>query len=136
MPQWDGNGMTLMPPTKTNTPEMATRIIDGNIFVYDSSEIYRLALSAPINMVKPTDFDLTKMFWFANLEQASVFEVLEHFRRIMAVSVEDPIVLAPDGSVLDGLHRIARAVLDNRSSIPARQLLVEPEPICIIPVHP
>ena len=114
---------------------IATRVIDGYIFVYDCTEIYRLARNSPIESVRLADFDLSKMFWFTSLEQASVSAVLEHINRINAACAEDPIVLAPDGALLDGLHRLAKAVFEKRYVIPARRLAIEPTPIFVLPLN-
>jgi hypothetical protein len=45
-----------------------------------------------------------------------------------SVDVSHPIILGPDGRVLDGMHRVARALLEGRLSIQAVRLVVLPEP--------
>jgi elongation factor P hydroxylase len=39
-----------------------------------------------------------------------------------------PIILAADGRVMDGMHRIARAVLDGETTIKAVRFTTDPEP--------
>jgi hypothetical protein len=54
--------------------------------------------------------------------------VVEHCRRIQQVDLGYPIVLDPDGRVMDGMHRVARALLEGRTSIKARRLGQLPPP--------
>ena len=39
-----------------------------------------------------------------------------------------PLILGPDGRVMDGMHRIARALLDGRDQVSAVRFLTLPEP--------
>lgn len=39
-----------------------------------------------------------------------------------------PVILGAEGRVMDGMHRIARAILEGRSTIKAVQFVIEPEP--------
>ncbi len=54
--------------------------------------------------------------------------VVEHLQRIEAADLADPIILSPDGYVIDGMHRVAKAFLAGRASIPAVRLGEYPEP--------
>ncbi len=54
--------------------------------------------------------------------------VAEHARLIREVDLTFPIILAPDGRVMDGMHRVARALLDGVSTLPAVRLDVLPRP--------
>jgi hypothetical protein len=45
---------------------------------------------------------------------------------------ELPIILSADGEVFDGMHRIGRALLDDRSTLPAKRLPVDPDPDWLI----
>lgn len=53
------------------------------------------------------------VYWFdAQLETPTVRRIVEHVRLIMDVDLSFPIILGADGRVMDGMHRIARALLD------------------------
>jgi hypothetical protein len=49
-------------------------------------------------------------------------------RLVAEVDLAHPIVVGPDGRVMDGMHRIARAMLDDRPPIRAVQFQQLPEP--------
>ena len=69
------------------------------------------------------------MYWFDNDHQRpTVRAVIDHVRLIGEVDATYPIILGPDGRVMDGMHRIARAILENRPTIAAVRLAGLPEP--------
>jgi hypothetical protein len=67
----------------------------------------------PIAAIREVDEDC----WF-NSRPATVRAVVDHAKRILAVDHDIPVILASDGQVLDGMHRIARAVLEGRGTVP------------------
>lgn len=79
----------------------------------------------PVDSVKDLDTD----YWFAgSLETPTVRKVVEHCRLIGEVDPSFPIILGPDGRVMDGMHRVARALLDGRRTITAVRFDSLPEP--------
>jgi hypothetical protein len=61
--------------------------------------------------------------------------VVEHARLIAPADLSFPIILSSDGRVMDGMHRVAKAVLLGRATIEAVQFTGDPEPD-YIGVHP
>lgn len=51
-----------------------------------------------------------------------------HVKRVEDADMKYPIILTPDGTIADGWHRIAKAILEDRKNIKAVRLLVMPEP--------
>ncbi len=73
--------------------------------------------------------DVDSPYWFGNdLEPATVRRIVEHVRLIEAVDRSYPIILGADGRVMDGMHRIARALLDGESVIAAVRFRDQPDP--------
>lgn len=71
--------------------------------------------------------EIDTTYWFSD-EQPTVRAVVEHARLIADVDAEYPIILGPDGRVMDGMHRVARALLEDRVTIDAVRLPEMPEP--------
>jgi hypothetical protein len=71
--------------------------------------------------------ELDEDCWFQH-GQATVRAVVAHARQINAADLTQPVILSADGEVLDGMHRIARALLDGRATVPAQRLPADPEP--------
>ena len=54
--------------------------------------------------------------------------ILYHIKRIEKADLNYPILLDPDGCIIDGWHRIAKAVLNEDLTIKAKRLQIMPEP--------
>jgi hypothetical protein len=54
--------------------------------------------------------------------------VAEHASMIEAADLNFPIILSRDGSVMDGMHRVAKALLLGRTTIEAVQFTDDPAP--------
>lgn len=79
--------------------------------------------------LKPYDLqlaalDLTNAFPSANNIAEFVFQV----KRMQQVDLSYPIIQAPDGWIMDGYHRIAKAILEGKTTIKAVRLPALPEP--------
>lgn len=72
--------------------------------------------------------DVDTDFWFKFGPTPTVRRIIDHVRFIQEVDLSYPIILGSDGRVMDGMHRIARAMLDGHSTIKAVQFVNEPEP--------
>lgn len=55
-------------------------------------------------------------------------EIAMHCRRINQVDTSYPILLTQDFKVFDGMHRIAKAIMDGKTHIKAKQFTQNPEP--------
>ena len=55
-------------------------------------------------------------------------EVAEHARLIDECDLSFPIILSSDGRVMDGMHRVLKALLKGASHIHAVRFTVDPEP--------
>ena len=68
-------------------------------------------------------------YWFDGItEVPTVRKVVEHARLISEVDTSYPIILGHDGRVMDGMHRIARALVEGRTEIGAVRFPSPPEP--------
>jgi hypothetical protein len=72
--------------------------------------------------------ELDSTYWFDHGSSPTVRSIVEHCRLMQEVDLGYPIVLDPEGRVMDGMHRVARALLEGRSTIRAQRLRLLPEP--------
>ena len=92
----------------------------------------RVALTAglrpeqvPLDRIPELDTD----YWFTAADPApTVRQIVEHLRLIREVDLGFPIILDPDGGVMDGMHRVCKALLGGRTEIEAVRFLTDPEP--------
>jgi hypothetical protein len=79
----------------------------------------------PIDSISEIDTE----YWFdGSAEIPTVRKVAEHARLIAEVDMSYPIILGHDGWVMDGMHRIARALLEGRDEIEAVRFPAPVEP--------
>lgn len=62
-------------------------------------------------------------------------EIVEHAQLMLDCDLAYPVILSSDGRVMDGMHRIGKALLEGRNHIEAVRFLIDPEPD-YIDVHP
>ena len=55
-------------------------------------------------------------------------DVAEHARLIDESDFEFPIILSSDGRIMDGMHRVLKALMQGRSQIQAVRFETDPEP--------
>ena len=55
-------------------------------------------------------------------------DVAEHARLIDEASLELPVILSSDARIMDGMHRVLKALMKGRSHIEAVRFEVDPEP--------
>ena len=73
--------------------------------------------------------EIDEIYWFdGGRHQPTCREVLTHVRLIEEADLAYPIILGADGRVMDGMHRVAKAVLAGISEIDAVRFETDPEP--------
>lgn len=77
----------------------------------------------PLNTIRELD-----EVRFGDDEARTWRALLDHMRLVEEADLAFPIILAADGSVMDGMHRVAKAVQQGRTAIEAVQFAEDPEP--------
>ena len=73
--------------------------------------------------------EIDQVYWFdSDLERPTCRKVIEHIQLIREVELAYPIILGADGRVMDGMHRVAKALLEGRAEIEAVRFERDPEP--------
>ena len=66
--------------------------------------------------------------WAGDGEPVTWRSFVQHVRLMDDVDLAFPIILAADGTVMDGMHRIVQALRIGRAEIEAVQFEIDPEP--------
>jgi hypothetical protein len=77
----------------------------------------------PLSQIRELDEN-----WFGDDESPSWRTMLQHIQLIDDADLSFPIILSSSGAVMDGMHRIAKAVRQGRREIDAVQFDMDPEP--------
>ena len=72
--------------------------------------------------------EIDSAYWFDDSDRPTVRKIVDHIRLVRDVDPAYPIILGPDGRVMDGMHRVARALLEGGTTIRAVRLLEIPPP--------
>jgi hypothetical protein len=72
--------------------------------------------------------DLDTPYWFDHGSAATVRAVVQHMRLVNDADLLYPIIVDPGGGVMDGMHRVAKALLLGHATIEAKRLVALPEP--------
>ena len=97
---------------------------------WDVDRLIRLSADLPVvDVPLDTMWELdTPYWWEPGNDPPTVREVVEHMRLVRDVDPAYPVILGSDGRVMDGMHRIARALLEGRATIRAVRFAAHPEP--------
>jgi len=97
--------------------------------VWDVERIWALAEELPATEVAVEDIrGLDEVTWFHERAQPTVRSVVDHCRRILRCDLSYPVILTEDWCVFDGMHRLARHVLDGTTVITVKRFVRNPDP--------
>lgn len=110
-------------------PQYHFRRTRTGIDAWRVERLIELSKDLSIQEIDPHEVaELRENHWY--LHQSSVpspHSIMEHVRLIRDCDLTCPVILDSNGRVMDGMHRICKAVLEGRSKIPAVQFAQDPE---------
>jgi hypothetical protein len=68
--------------------------------------------------------ELDELYW----GELTCRKVVGHARLMLECDFEFPVILSSDGRVMDGMHRISKALFEGLSEIEAVRFVTDPEP--------
>ncbi len=100
---------------------------------FDAWDVDRLrALSkdlAPIDVPLDAIAELDEDYWFAgSAESPTCRKIAAHCALIGKADLSHPIILCREGRVMDGMHRVAKALLAGDKTVKAVRFAATPEP--------
>lgn len=109
-------------------PETHGTVRNGKRLLWYTEGLWKKAeqlvpFDVEISAIRELDEDC----WFRS-RAPTIREVLTHFERIQKADLTYPIILNDDGSLMDGGHRLCKALLEGRSKIKAVQFSSMPAP--------
>jgi len=86
--------------------------------------LIRESKDLPVFEVDIASIDLGVMPW----ELTSVLHFVEHVLDLWDCNTEYPIIMSPSGWIINGWHRVVKAIIEDRKTIPAVRFFELPEP--------
>ena len=106
--------------------------IDGKRYIWFTDRLWTLAQELPEFDIEVESFqELDRDCWFGTGRTPTIREVAAHCERINQVNTGLPVVINENGRLMDGGHRLARALLEGNETIKAVQFAQMPEPDAI-----
>ena len=102
---------------------------DGSMRFYRMHQFWELAHGLPVKKVRFSELDgFDEVRWFGGPYNIlpTCRAIAEHARDIYEADLSYPIILAPNGDVLDGWHRICKAFVLGIEELDAVQLTTMP----------
>lgn len=103
---------------------------DRGVLAWDIRRLVELSRDLPVenvNVSEIAEFDET--YWYdSEGDSPTCRSLLQHMQLIDEVDFKYPIILDCDGRVMDGMHRICKAVRVGVGKIPAVRFVTNPEP--------
>ena len=111
-------------------PQTHRRDIDGGLGVWEVPRLWRLAANLPVHHlpISTLEPEYEQVYWFGGETEPTVRAVVDHARKIAAADLNYPIILSHTGVVMDGMHRVAKALMLDHETIDAVQFDHDPDP--------
>ena len=96
---------------------------------WDVDRLVKLTADLPLVEVPLAAIrEIDEPYWFDHGYAPTCRAVAEHAQLIGEADLGFPIILLADGRVMDGMHRVAKALIHNVGSLLAKRFVQDPEP--------
>ena len=106
-----------------------SRKTERGLLVWDVHRLIRVSKSLPrISVPLASIREIDETYWDDGEQRLTCRQIVEHAQLMAEADTAYPIILSSDGRVMDGMHRVGRALLEGMESIEVVHFAVDPEP--------
>ena len=111
-------------------PQYHLRPTEQGIDAFDVKRLIKLTSNLEVFEIDPNNIaEIHQDHWyFQNTSPPTPLSIIEHAQLIRDCDLSYPIILDASGRVMDGMHRICKAIMEQQSKIKAVQFKVDPDP--------
>jgi hypothetical protein len=110
-------------------PQKHSRALGPDRAYWLTERLWELARDLPVRLIPLNSIhEIEQNCWFAPDKAPTLRRVADHARRIMDADLGYPIILSSDGRLMDGGHRVCKALLLGHTEIAAVRFEADPEP--------
>lgn len=97
---------------------------------WDVHRLIKLSKDFPVKHIMLSEIkEVNENYWFQDPSQTpTCAAILEHIKLIEDVDINYPIILCANGRLMDGMHRVMKALQLGNTEIKAVQFGITPEP--------
>jgi len=93
---------------------------ENGLLAWDVLRLIKLSkdfavIQVPVNEIA----ELKEVYWFSLGAPPITEDIAQHAKQIFEADLSYPIILCPEGRVMDGIHRACKAFLEERKTISA-----------------
>ena len=100
----------------------------GGLLAWDVDRLVDLTRDLPVRAVPLTEIRELEERFFGEDEPPTWRSFASHVRLVAEAELAYPIIRAADGAVMDGMHRVTKALVLGRDAIDAVQFVTDPSP--------
>lgn len=111
-------------------PQYHFRASADGFFAWDVARLIRLSRDlVPFEIPLADIAELDELWWYQTADDKTTpRSIAEHLLIVQETDLSFPIILSQNGRVMDGMHRILKALTLGHRNILARQFSVDPAP--------
>lgn len=111
-------------------PQYHFRQTATGIDAWRVERLIELSKDLPVSQIEPSGIsELHENHWyFHDSSTPTPHSIINHAKLISECDTAYPIILDAGGRVMDGMHRVCKAILSGQSTIPAVRFEIDPEP--------
>jgi hypothetical protein len=97
---------------------------------WDVDHLIELSRALPVQEIDVASIsEVDSVYWIGADGSAPTVRILVgHMKLIEKVDLSFPIILSSDGLVMDGMHRVAKALLEGLPTVLAVRFVIQPDP--------
>ena len=104
------------------------RQVGTDTHVWDVNRLLHENTDLPVTFIALQHIaEVEQAYWFPD-NHPTTAEIIEHMRLVEAADLAYPILIDAEGKLMDGMHRVAKALLAGHTHIHAQQLPHTPAP--------
>lgn len=113
-------------------PEKHSRAVPGGRAFWLTERLWEASEGLPVHRVRIADIpEFDQDCWFKGVAP-TCRQVAQHAARILAADLNYPVILAANGGLMDGGHRVARAFMNGEQEVDAVRFESDPEPDYVV----
>ncbi len=103
---------------------------DHGYYAWDVDRLVELSKDLPVIRIPLEEIrEIDENFWYGGEQDVPTCRsIVEHFRLVNETDLDYPVILSSQGRVMDGMHRVAKALLLGHQDIKAVQFSADPQP--------
>ena len=102
---------------------------DKGLLAWDVLKLIKMTKGFEVVQVALSDIrELKEVYWFGLGAPPIMEDIVQHAKQIFGADISYPIILCPEGRVMDGMHRVCKASIDGHKYISAVRLTERHKP--------